>query len=236
MTRREVGAVVGEERHPREVPGDLGVGAAEAVGQLLAELRAVGVAHDGRGHRARPAEVVAVQRVQQPVDVRLAEPADVVVVVDVARRGADQHQPREALGLAVAASTPIIALTECPTKTTSRELERAADLDHVLGVACSERVRVGVVRADGPSRRRRRGRRARPGGRSSNAGATKRHMFWSQPKPWANTIGGPSVGPWTLHVVAREDVHQRSLGAERQTPSAGGRDAPHVSATYRRAS
>ena len=37
---RQVGPVVGEERHAGEVLGDLRVGAAEAVGELLAELRA----------------------------------------------------------------------------------------------------------------------------------------------------------------------------------------------------
>ena len=66
-----------EERHPGELAGDLRVGAAEAVRQLLPELGPVGVAHDHRGHRARPAEVVAVERVEQLVDVGLAEPADV---------------------------------------------------------------------------------------------------------------------------------------------------------------
>ena len=96
---RQVGAVVGEEGDAREVPGDLRVGAAEAVGQLLAELRAVRVAHDHRRHRARPAEVVAVERLEQPVDVLAAEAADVVAVVDVAGRGADQDQLGEALRL-----------------------------------------------------------------------------------------------------------------------------------------
>ena len=36
----QVGPVVGEERDPGELPGDVGVGAAEAVGQLLGQLRA----------------------------------------------------------------------------------------------------------------------------------------------------------------------------------------------------
>ena len=50
-------------------PGDLRVGAAEALGQLRAQLGPVGVAHDHRRHRRRPAEVVAVQRLEQLVDV-----------------------------------------------------------------------------------------------------------------------------------------------------------------------
>ena len=38
--------------------GDLGIGAAEAVGQFFAQLRPVGIAHDRRRHRRRPAHVV----------------------------------------------------------------------------------------------------------------------------------------------------------------------------------
>ena len=56
--------------------GDLRVGAAEAVGQLARPAPAVRVAHDHRRHRARPAEVVAVQRLEQPVDVLAREPAE----------------------------------------------------------------------------------------------------------------------------------------------------------------
>ncbi len=73
--RAEVVPVVGQERHAREARGDLGVGPAEAVRQLLAELRPLGVAHDHGGHRARPAEEVALERVEQLVDVRAAEAA-----------------------------------------------------------------------------------------------------------------------------------------------------------------
>src|SRR3954468_10651094 len=32
---------------------------------------------------------------------------------------------------------------------------------------------------------------------TSKSGATKRHMFWSQPYPWAKTIGRPSGTPLT---------------------------------------
>ena len=71
---RQVRPVVGQERHAREVLGDVGVGRAEAVGELLAELRLVGRAHDRRRHRARPSEVVAVERVEQAVDVPRVKP------------------------------------------------------------------------------------------------------------------------------------------------------------------
>ena len=95
----EVGAVVGEEGGAGEVRGDLGVGAAEAVRELLAQLGAVVVAHDHRRHRARPAEVVALQRLEQALDVLAVEAADVAVVVEVAGGGADEDEPGEALGL-----------------------------------------------------------------------------------------------------------------------------------------
>ena len=69
---RQVRAVVGQEGDARELLGDLRVGAAEAVGQLHAELRLVGRAHDGRRHVAGPAQVVALQRLEQRLDVRRA--------------------------------------------------------------------------------------------------------------------------------------------------------------------
>ena len=140
----EVGAVVRGEGDPGEVPGDLRIGAAEAVGQLVAELRPVGVAHDHRGHRARPAEVVAVQRLQQPVDVLGREPADVLAVVDVARRGTDQHQPAEALRLAIGGEHADHRADRVADEHDVRQVERVADLQDVVGVAAQVAVAVGV--------------------------------------------------------------------------------------------
>ena len=71
VTLREVGAVVGIERDARELLGDVGVGAAEAVGELLAKLRPVGIAHDHRRHRGRPAHVIVGEEVQQLGDLLL---------------------------------------------------------------------------------------------------------------------------------------------------------------------
>ena len=39
----------------------------------------------------------------------------------------------------------------------------------------------------------------------ANAGATKRHIAWSQPKPWANSIAGPlpdTVTAWRARTSA----------------------------------
>jgi hypothetical protein len=77
------------------------VGGAEALGELLAQLGAVGVLDDGRRQEVGPADVVVLHHVQQPLDVAALEAAHVRRVVHVARRGADHHQPLEAFRLAV---------------------------------------------------------------------------------------------------------------------------------------
>ena len=162
-------------------------------GQLLPQLRAVRVAHDRRRHRARPAEEVALHRLQQLLDVRRAEAADVPVVVDVARRGPDQHQLADRLRRprgredADHRADRVARRTPRPASSSARQ-----DLDHVVGVAVSERVALGVVGGEVRPSGARRGRTARSGSRPRRPGATKRHMFWSQPKPWAKTIAGPS--------------------------------------------
>ena len=88
----EVGAIVGEESDAREVPGDLRIGAAETVLELRAELRPLGVLHDDRSHRARPAEMIGVQEVQQAIDVRTGESAH-VLVVDSRSRATGRSSP-----------------------------------------------------------------------------------------------------------------------------------------------
>ena len=142
---RQVGAVVGQERDAREVPGDLRVRAAEAVGQLLAELGPVRVAHDHRRHRARPAEVVAVQRLEQALDVLAREPADVVPVVDVARRRADQDEPLEPLRLLHGGEHADHRADRVADEHHVGQVELTADLEHVVGVALERAVPVAVV-------------------------------------------------------------------------------------------
>ena len=132
-----------------EPAGDRRVGAAEALGQLGAELRAVGVPHDHRRHRARPAEVVALERVEQLVDVRLAEPARRSRRRRCSgARGRPGRARRSARAPRSTASTPIIADTEWPTKIDVVQVELAADLEDVVGVAVERRVAL-------PGRRRR---------------------------------------------------------------------------------
>ena len=138
-----------------ELRGDLRIGAAEAVGQLLAELRPVGVAHDHRAPWRRPAEVVAVERVEQPVDVLGREAADVVLVVDVARRGPDEHERCEQLRPLDGGEHADHRADGVPDEDHVPEPELVADLEHVLGVAVERGValrvvggQVGAARAD----------------------------------------------------------------------------------------
>ena len=79
----EVRPVVGEERHAGEMRRDRRDPCGRSCWSAPPPSSGrSGVAHDHRRHRARPAEIVAVQRLEQPVDVGAREPADVVVVVD----------------------------------------------------------------------------------------------------------------------------------------------------------
>ena len=141
---REVGAVVGQERHAREVRRDLRVGRTEGVGQLVAELGPVLVAHDHRRHRARPAEVVAGQRLQQPVDVLAREAALVPVVVDVARRRADHDQPREALRLGDGGQRADHRADRVADEDRTVDVQRTQDRQDVLGVAVQRPVALGI--------------------------------------------------------------------------------------------
>ena len=83
---RKVGPVVGIERDAREFLRDVGVGPAEAVGELLAKLRPVGIAHDHGRHRGGPAHVIVGEEVQEFGDLLFLEAADIAFVVDIAGR------------------------------------------------------------------------------------------------------------------------------------------------------
>jgi hypothetical protein len=67
----QVGTVVGQKCHAREMLGNIRVSLTKAVLELLAQFRALWIAHDHRGHRAGPAEIIGVLEVEQPVDVIL---------------------------------------------------------------------------------------------------------------------------------------------------------------------
>jgi hypothetical protein len=128
-----------------EVPGDGRVGAAEARGETLAELRPVGVAHDHRRHRRRPAEVVGVEGVEQVVDVLLPEPAVVVAIVDVARRGTDEHEGAEAGGIAVGGEHADHRADRVSDEDNVVQVELLDDVEHVFGVTVEGVVLAAVV-------------------------------------------------------------------------------------------
>src|ERR1700692_1344530 len=81
---RQVGTVVGSESDARKRLGDFRIGAAETVGELLAELRPVGIAHDGWCHSGRPAHMIILEEFEEFSDLFLAESTDIIAVVDVA--------------------------------------------------------------------------------------------------------------------------------------------------------
>src|SRR5215217_51019 len=82
----EVSPIVGCKRYPGKLPGNIGIGAAERVGQFLAELGSIRIAHDCGRHCSRPAEMVVGQGGQQLFDLVRAETAFVAIVLDIARR------------------------------------------------------------------------------------------------------------------------------------------------------
>ena len=149
--------------------------------------------------------------VEQLVDVRALEAADVALVVDVARRRPDQHEPLEQLRRARPRRAPRSSRSPSGRRTRRRASRRRAR----------------------PRPRRPRSRRAirsrsgsyaatseRPAPTwsnsttrwsASNAGATSRHRFWSQPKPWANTIGASVRPAGDPDVVALQRVHRPIL-------------------------
>jgi hypothetical protein len=148
----EVVAVVRHEAHVRELLGYLGIGGTEAVGQLGAQLGPVRVAHDHRGHRARPAQVVAVQRLQHGLDVAGVEAPDVVAVVDVARRRPDQDELREPLRLLDRGEDADRRADRVADEDDIPQVQLVDDLEDVLGITVEGGVPLLVVGAEvGPA-------------------------------------------------------------------------------------
>ena len=66
---REIGPVIGEEGDVRKLSRNRGVGPAEALRQFRGQFRLLRVAHDHWRHGAGPAQIVAVQHVEQSADI-----------------------------------------------------------------------------------------------------------------------------------------------------------------------
>jgi len=99
-------------------------------------------------HGRRPAEVVALERVQQLVDVSALEAAEVVNVVEVARGRADEHQCREQLGHGDRGGHPDHRRNGVPNEDDVTQSELVTDLHHVIGVAVQRGIAVRVVRGE----------------------------------------------------------------------------------------
>ena len=195
----QVGSVVRHECHSRELLRNLRICSAETIRELFCQLGPVRVAHDRRCHGLRPAHVIGVEKLQQLFDLRGGEAADVVPVVDVARRGADQNELLEEcrrLGRGENADHGADRVTD---EGHTLQFECAADFQNVVGIALQVRVLGGANKPTGPNLPRRHDRTEQFGNPCSKAGATYRHMFWSQPKPCAKSIERlPSPRTWTL--------------------------------------
>ena len=143
---RDLRAKVGEEGDARELLGDVGVGPAEAVGQLLPEPRLLRSAHDHGRHVARPAEVVALQRLEERVDICACEAAHVLAVVDVTGRGGDHDVRREVLRLPQVSEQADHRADRVPDEDRRPLAELGDDLEEVVGVAVERAVLLRIVR------------------------------------------------------------------------------------------
>ena len=126
---------------------------------------------------------------------------------------------------------PIIALTEWPTKTTGPRADLVDDLDQVVGVAlqaCRTWRGRRRSRSDWPLPTRSNSTVVK---RSANAGASRRHMFWSQPKPCANrSVASPEPETWTL-LRERTSMDGERLARGSGFHSSTGVDGPATQAT-----
>ena len=147
--RRQVRAIVGEERRLGEALRDDGIGGAEARLELARELRTIGILHDRGREKVRPPDVVLLHHLEQPLDVGALEAADVVRrIVDVARRGADHDEPLEEFGLAIRREHADHAAHGVADEDHVVQIELVANVEHVLRVALERCVALGVVRGE----------------------------------------------------------------------------------------
>ena len=97
---RQVLPIVGKEGHGRKMVGDRRVQPAEAALQFSRQLRRLRIAHQQRGERRSPGDLIAFQQIEEFLDVRQFKPAPVVSVVDKTRRGTHHDERFEEVRLA----------------------------------------------------------------------------------------------------------------------------------------
>ena len=131
----------------------------------------------------------------------------------------------------MAASTPIIALTECPTKIASCRSSSSQISSTSLGVAVERRVALAGRRPSGRSRRRRRGRTGRRGG-PPRTPAPRAATCSGRSRSRARTPSGARRGRPTGDVVPRDhgasgdDLYPRPRGVSARPRRRPGRGMP----------
>lgn len=115
------------------------------------------------------------------------------LVVDVARGRAHQHPLAEQARSAFCSEDPDRAADGMPNEDSILQSGLAPDLDDIVGIARQARILVSVVGAEVRAARSDLIKQDRAS--LSKAGATNRHIFWSQPKPWANIIAFSPLPP-----------------------------------------
>jgi hypothetical protein len=79
--------------------------------------------------------MIAVQEVEETVDILALEPADVITIVDVARRWTNQHEPLEAVRLLDGGENADHSAHRMADEDSVCQVELATDLQYVLRVA-----------------------------------------------------------------------------------------------------
>ena len=102
--------------------------------ERLAEFRPIGVAHDRRRHRRGPAEVVVGQELEEFLDLIVGKAADVVALVDVARRRSDHDEIGEHAGRLQAGERTDHRAHGMSDEHRILQLKRAPDLHHIIGI------------------------------------------------------------------------------------------------------
>src|SRR5215207_2198337 len=144
----KISSIVGCEGDTGERLGDVGVGAAEAVDQLLAELGPVGIAHNGGRHSGGPTHVIVSEEIQKLVYLLSLEAADIAVVVNVSRRGADQNEALEQIRILERGENPNHCADRVPDENSLREPQATSNLDHVIGITRERRVFGLIIRLE----------------------------------------------------------------------------------------
>lgn len=128
--------------------GQIWVHPAKTRFKLLGKLRNVEIAHDYRRHGSRPSDVIALQCVEQAVDIRLLHPSVILSGIDVAGRRTDHGQSLERLRLSDSGQSADHGTDRVADKVDLLQAEFVDDLQDVLRIAAEGAV-AGLVKSGG---------------------------------------------------------------------------------------